>query len=133
MIKNKESLVKQFRNDDPSTYLTNVDQQKAMLLDTIDDAKQKPKKRVVEPVEIPEVLSVPRLDHARFVHGKKTIGMVSNINLLPESYNTRPETAGLSQRFTQDRLREGKILKQLDREMASERMNSGEEKTEEEV
>ena len=58
MIKNKESLVKQFRSDDPSTYLSNEDQQKAMLLETIED--KKPKKKVVEPIEIPEVLSVPR-------------------------------------------------------------------------
>ena len=31
-----------------------------------------------------------------------------------ESYNTEPEI-GLNQRFTQDKLREGKILKQIDR------------------
>ena len=43
-MEKKKSLVKQFRNDDPSTYLTNVDQQKAMLLETIDDARSKPKK-----------------------------------------------------------------------------------------
>ena len=48
MEKNK-SLVKQFRNDDPSTYLTNVDQQKAMLLETIDDAKPKKIKKYEEP------------------------------------------------------------------------------------
>ena len=108
MIKNKESLVKQFRSDDPSTYLSNEDQQKAMLLDTIGDAKQKPKKRVVGPIEIPEVLSVPR---TRLT--KKTEVIESN---------RRSETlGGLTQRFTQDKLREGKILKQLDKEMANER------------
>ena len=47
---------KEFRSDDPSTYLTNVDQQKSMLLDTIDDAKPKPKKKIVEPIEIPEII-----------------------------------------------------------------------------
>ena len=45
----KKSLVKQFRSDDPSTYLSNVDQQKAMLLDTIDDAKPKKINKYVEP------------------------------------------------------------------------------------
>ena len=45
----KKSLVKQFRSDDPTTYLTNVDQQKAMLLDTIDDAKPKKINKYVEP------------------------------------------------------------------------------------
>ena len=45
----KKSLVRQFRNDDPTTYLTNVDQQKAMLLETIDDAKPKKIKKFEEP------------------------------------------------------------------------------------
>ena len=45
----KKSLVKQFRSDDPSTYLSNVDQQKAMLLDTIDDVKAKKIKKYEEP------------------------------------------------------------------------------------
>ena len=53
MIKNKESLVKQFRSDDPSTYLSNEDQQKAMLLETIDDARSKPKK--IKKFEEPEI------------------------------------------------------------------------------
>ena len=35
MEKNK-SMVRQFRSDDPSTYLTILDQQKALLLETID-------------------------------------------------------------------------------------------------
>ena len=39
---NNEPLVKQFRNDDPSTYLSDPEQQKGMLLATIEDAK-KPK------------------------------------------------------------------------------------------
>jgi hypothetical protein len=47
-MKNK-SLVKQFRNDDPSTYLTNVDQQKAMLLETIEAEKPKKINKYVEP------------------------------------------------------------------------------------
>ena len=37
----KKSLVKQFRSDSPDTYLSHVDQQKAMLLDTIDDEVEK--------------------------------------------------------------------------------------------
>ena len=107
MNKNK-GHTKEFRSDDPSTYLTNVDQQKSMLLDTIDDAKQKPKKRVVEPVEIPEIISVPRRQPI-----KKTEVIESN---------RRPKIlGGLTQRFTQDKLREGKILKQLDKELANER------------
>jgi len=35
MKKTKKSLVRQFRNDDPSTYLSNEDQQKAMLQEDV--------------------------------------------------------------------------------------------------
>ena len=45
----KKSLVKQFRSDSPDTYLSHIDQQKAMLLDTIDDAKPKKINKYVEP------------------------------------------------------------------------------------
>ena len=115
MIKNKESLVKQFRSDDPSTYLSNEDQQKAMLLETIED--KKPKKKVVEPIEIPEVLSVPR------AHLTKQ----TELTKLPESYSTEPEIpVGLSKRFTQDKIHEGKILKQLDRELANDERKKNE-------
>ena len=46
---NNEPLVKQFRNDDPSTYLSDPEQQKGMLLATIEDAKKpklKPRKKI---------------------------------------------------------------------------------------
>ena len=93
--------------------------------------KPKPKKKVMEPIEIPEVLSVPR--HVGLLHGKKIGGMLFNTKLLPES-NRRPQTSvGLSQRFTQDKMREAQISKQLDQELANERNNSGEEKTKEEL
>ena len=42
--KNKEPLVKQFRNDDPTTYLTDENQQKGMLIETLEDAKPKPQR-----------------------------------------------------------------------------------------
>ena len=46
----KKSLTKQFRSDSPDTYLSHIDQQKAMLLDTmIDDAKPKKINKYVEP------------------------------------------------------------------------------------
>ena len=112
MKKNKESLVKQFRSEDPSTYLSNEDQMKGMLLATIEDKKEKAKKRVVEPLVIPEVLSVPR---ARLTKQTEVI----------ES-NRRPQPSlGLSREFTQDKIREGKILKQLDKDMANDERNRG--------
>ena len=45
-MKKKKSLVKQFRSDDPSTYLTNVEQQRSMLLDTLDMEMEKNKKEM---------------------------------------------------------------------------------------
>ena len=45
----KKQLTKQFRSDTPDTYLSHIDQQKAMLLDTIDDAKPKKINKYVEP------------------------------------------------------------------------------------
>ncbi len=49
-MKKSKGYTREFRSDDPTTYLTNVEQQKAMLLDTIDDAKAKKiKKKWVEP------------------------------------------------------------------------------------
>ena len=113
MIKNKESLVKQFRSDDPSTYLSNEDQQKAMLLETIEDKKVKAKKRVVEPIEIPEIISVPR------TRLTKTTEVIES--------NTRPQIpVGLSREFTQDKIREGQISKELDRELANDERKKNE-------
>ena len=107
---------KEFRSDDPSTYLTNVDQQKSMLLDTIDDAKPKPKKKIVEPIEIPEIISVPRYRRASKLLGHAPMEVLKKHYIEP--------TVGLSRGFTQDRIREGQILKELDKEMATERKNS---------
>ena len=46
---NKEPLVKQFRSADPTSFLSHPDQQKGMLLATIEDAKKpklKPRKKI---------------------------------------------------------------------------------------
>jgi len=49
-MKKSKGYTREFRSDDPSTYMTNVDQKKAMLLDTIDDAKKIKKiNKYVEP------------------------------------------------------------------------------------
>ena len=58
---NKEPLVKQFRNDDPTTYLTNENQQKGMLLATIEDAKPRPKKKINAYADVK--IEVPTIDH----------------------------------------------------------------------
>ena len=78
--------------------------------------KPKPKKKVMEPIEIPPIISVPRYTSPVQKHYTKP----------PESSNTRPVTAGLSREFTQDRIREGQILKELDREMANDERKKNE-------
>ena len=50
-MKKSKGYTREFKSDDPSTYLTNVEQQKAMLLDTIDDAKPKKIKKINKYVE----------------------------------------------------------------------------------
>ena len=42
----KKSLVKQFRSDSPDTYLSNVDQQKAMLLELLDAETERNNKKI---------------------------------------------------------------------------------------
>ena len=57
----KDTEIKQFRNDDPSTYLSSPEQQKGMLLATLEDAKPKPKKiNKYAEVKIP----IPVIDHS---------------------------------------------------------------------
>ena len=100
---------REFKSDDPTSFLSHPEQQKAMLLDTIDDAKVKPKIKKVEPIEMPEIISVPRSRDM----SNKYFGRLDQPIKKVESYNIRPQTpVGLSKRFTQDRLREGQILKQ---------------------
>ena len=50
-MKKSKGYTREFRNDDPTTALTNEDQQKNLLLDTIDDAKEKKIKKINKFVE----------------------------------------------------------------------------------
>ena len=121
MNKNKKSLVRQFSNDDPSTYLSNEDQKKAMLQEDIKAKKieeARKNKILVEPIDIPRVKSMA---HLNLLYGKQRGGMIS----MPLStLNTNKEKPdGLGRTFTQRKLQEGKILNQVDKELANERMN----------
>ena len=91
-----------------------------------DEPKPKPKKKVMEPIKIPEIIPIPRYRSL-----SERLGRAPNKELEkhytkpPESGNTGPVTEGLSQKFTQEKLHEGKILKQIDRELANdERKNN---------
>ena len=122
----KKNLVRQFRNEDPRTYLSNEDQKKAMLQEDIKAKKieeARKNKILVEPIYIPRVKSIA---HLNLLYGKQRGGMIS----MPLStLNTNKEKPdGLGRTFTQRKLQEGKILKQVDKEMANERMNNEEQK-----
>ena len=122
MNKNKKNLVREFRNDDPTTHLTNEDQQKAMLQEDIKAKKieeARKNKILVEPIYIPRVKSIA---HLNLLYGKQRGGMIS----MPLStLNTNKEKPdGLGKTFTQRKLQEGKILNQVDKELANEKMNN---------
>jgi hypothetical protein len=122
MNKNKKNLVREFRNDDPSTYLSNEDQKKAMLQEDIKAKKieeARKNKILVEPIDIPRVKSMA---HLNLLYGKQRGGMIS----MPLStLNTNKEKPdGLGRTFTQRKLQEGKILNQVDKELANEKMNN---------
>ena len=109
MIKdsNLTGVIKQFSNLDPTSYLTDPEQRRKIDLVKTEKVKE-PKKVIVEPIEIPEIISVPRTQLT-----KKTEVIENNTR--------RPIPVGLSREFTQDKIREGQISKELDKEMAIER------------
>jgi hypothetical protein len=116
---NKKNLVRQFSNDDPSTYLSDEDQKKAMSQEDIKAKKieeARKNKILVEPIDIPRVKSIA---HLNLLYGKQRGGMIS----MPLStLNTNKEKPdGLGRTFTQRKLQEGKILNQVDRELANDR------------
>ena len=119
---NKKNLVREFRNDDPSTYLSDEDQKKALLQEDIKAKKieeARKNKILVEPIDIPRVKSIA---HLNLLYGKQRGGMIS----MPLStLNTNKEKPdGLGRTFTQRKLQEGKILNQVDKELANEKMNN---------
>jgi hypothetical protein len=110
----KNKLTRQFRSENPEPKAT--PEQVGRLAENLEYMRQmegkteevKKKKTVVEPINIPVNLTIPHrpLD-------------------LSKHYYARPRKVinpnGLSRAFTQDKLREGKILKQVDRELANDR------------
>ena len=81
MKKKSKGYTKEFRSDDPSTYLTNVEQQKNLLLDTIDDAKAKKIKKINKWVE-PEI----NKDLAQFAESRARYETLRNKRKPPEFF-----------------------------------------------
>ena len=59
-MKKNKGYTKQFKSDDPTTYLTDENQQKNMLLDMIDDEVEKKVKKVKKNIEYVE----PEIDES---------------------------------------------------------------------
>ena len=79
----------------------------------------KPKKKVMEPIEIGPIVSVPRYEDYKKRRTRNTFEEPM------EKHPGEPGIAvGLSQAFTQAKIREGDILKQLDKEMTNDRKNN---------
>ena len=54
-MKKNKGYTREFRNDDPTTTLTNEDQMKGMLLDTIDDAMERKKIKKINKFVEPQI------------------------------------------------------------------------------
>ena len=54
-MKKNKGYTREFRNDDPTTHLTDVEQQKNMLLDTMDDAMERKKIKKIKKYEEPQI------------------------------------------------------------------------------
>ena len=75
-MKKKKSLVKEFRSDSPDTYLsTDIDQQKNMLLETLDDEMERNRKKIskiqkkINKYEEPEIdQSINKIAESRLRH-----------------------------------------------------------------
>ena len=118
----KNKLTRQFRSEDPEPKAT--PEQVGRLAENLEYMRQmeekteevKKKKTVVEPIEIPVNITIP---HRPLDLSKHYIRPKNVTPREPERKPVVPE--GLSFRFTQDRLRRGEILKQVDEELANDR------------
>ena len=90
---NNEPLVKQFRNDDPSTYLSDPEQQKGMLLATIEDAKKqklKPRKKINAYADVK--ISIPTVNYSLLRNSAADKAKAAEIEKLRVHAFTRSET-----------------------------------------
>ena len=75
-MKKSKGYTREFRNDDPTTALSHIDQQKAMLLDTIDDEMERKKIKKINKWVEPEMndlnsIAESRLRHEALRHKRK--------------------------------------------------------------
>ena len=64
-MKKSKHYTREFRNDDPTTALSHIDQQKAMLLDTIDDEMERKKIKKINKWVEPEMNDLNSIAESR--------------------------------------------------------------------
>ena len=64
-MKKNKGYTKQYKNDDPTTHLTDVEQQKNMLLDTIDDAMERKKIKKINKFVEPKMNDLDHIAESR--------------------------------------------------------------------
>ena len=99
MKKKNKSLVKEFKSDDPSTYLTNVDQQKAMLLDLIDAETERNNKKISQIQKRINTYVEPQInkDLDQFAESRARYEVLRNKKKAPEKIEKNFGLAGILQ------------------------------------
>ena len=64
-MKKNKGYTREFRNDDPTTALTDVEQQKNMLLDTVDDAMERKKIKKINKFVEPKMNDLDHIAESR--------------------------------------------------------------------
>ena len=97
-MKKKKSLVKQFRSDSPDTYLSNVDQQKAMLLELIDAETERNNKKISQ-IQKKINFFEPQLnkDLDQFAESRARYEALRNKSKTPEKFEKNFGLAGILQ------------------------------------
>ena len=64
-MKKNKGYTRQYKNDDPTTALSHIDQQKAMLLDTIDDEMERKKIKKINKFVEPKMNDLDHIAESR--------------------------------------------------------------------
>ena len=98
-MKKKKSLVKQFRSDSPDTYLSNVDQQKAMLLELLDAETERNNKKISNIQKRINTYVEPQInkDLDQFAESRARYEALRNKSKAPEKIEKNLGLAGILQ------------------------------------
>ena len=92
-MKKSKGYTREFRNDDPTTALTDVEQQKNMLLDTVDDAMERKKIKKINKWVEPEM----NKDLDQFAESRARYETLRNKRKAPEKIEKNLGLAGILQ------------------------------------